>query len=542
MGEKLTRVLRSEIKSINEKDFTVDVVMSDQTVDRYKEVIKATAWKKHMASYKAHPILLSSHNYHGLMNQIGESSKIGVKEDALRATFKYYAASGNPEADWAWVLASKGVAAYSVGFIRHAGRFVDPDEKYEDDEEMAAYQKAGVRYVYDEVELLECSHVTVPANPACLQDSFDQGVVMRDLEAKAYPLMADLEAALKLLSGIGESKAAIPYKKHPLAPKDMKWDAGPEVAAADVNDLEVMCAWMVTEAPAELKKGDFKLPHHTQKGYNTVWKGVANAAARLSQAKIPSGDVKGVQTHLEKHYTEFKEKAPWAKSAEMWQRWCDDIQLSEEEFKDLFGIEISEFDGDMTRKWDETANEIRHRVREPGLFSKFRYITLQTTKPVVRGILGKLKTEDKWLIQSLRFSKSEGWDMAKAKKWVADHPDVLKEINEEEIIMKLDDLEEMVESLKVKFTAELETLLKSGLDAMTAAMTVTMKIVADEVAKKTIEAFDEALKKQKEIEVAEVVGDTKKDEVITDKKDTDSILDVFKSVTEEMKIAFKAQS
>lgn len=197
--EIIRRVIRSEIKSINEKDYSVDVVMSDETIDRYKEVILASAWKKRMASYKAHPILLSSHNYHGLMNQIGEAPKIGVKEDALRATFTYYAGQGNPEADWAWVLASKGVAAYSVGFISYGRRFVDEDADYKDDEEMAAWQKAGVRCVYDDVELLECSHVTVPANPSCLQNSFDQGVVMRDLEAKAFPMLAELEAELKKL-------------------------------------------------------------------------------------------------------------------------------------------------------------------------------------------------------------------------------------------------------------------------------------------------------------------------------------------------------
>lgn len=198
-NEIIRRVIRSEIKSIDEKEFTVDVTMSDETVDRYKEVILASAWKKRLSNYKNHPILLSSHNYHGLMNQIGEAPKIGIKDGALVAKFKYFAKQGNPEADWAWVLASKGVAAYSVGFIRHSGRYVDPDEDYEDDDEMKAFQKSGVQYVYDDVELLECSHVTVPANPSCLQNSFDQGVVMRSLEEKAFPMMAELEAELKKL-------------------------------------------------------------------------------------------------------------------------------------------------------------------------------------------------------------------------------------------------------------------------------------------------------------------------------------------------------
>lgn len=331
MGELIRRVIRSEIKGINEKDFTVDVTMSDETIDRYKEVIKASAWKKRMGSYKAHPILLSSHNYHGLMNQIGDAAKISAKEDGLKATFKYYAGQGNPEADWAWVLASKGVAAYSVGFIRHAGRYVDPDEDYDDDEEMKGYQKADVRYVYDDVELLECSHVTVPANPSCLQNSFDQGAVLRGLEEKAYPLMAELEVELKKLADLASAKKDPPEEKHPEVPK---------------------------------------------------------------------------------------------------------------------------------------------------------------------------------------------------------------ETNEEDTIMKLEDFEKMAESLKEKLTTELETLLKSNVVTLTDVMTAMMKTVADEVAKKTIEMFNEELQKKKELEVEEVVGDGKQDEVETDTKDVDGVLDVFRSVTAEMEKAF----
>lgn len=204
MDNIIRRVMASEIKGIDPKNFTVEVVISDQTVDRFKEVIKASAWKKGLGNFKEHPVLLSSHNYHGLMNQIGEASTIGVKDDSLQAKFKYYVNEEVPnlEAAWGWVLASKGVAAYSVGFIRKAGYSLDEEDppKGVDEEEYAQFQKAGVRYVYTDVELLECSHVLVPANPMCLQNSFEQGNVLRSLEEQAYPMLAELEAALKDVS------------------------------------------------------------------------------------------------------------------------------------------------------------------------------------------------------------------------------------------------------------------------------------------------------------------------------------------------------
>lgn len=411
--EILRRVVRSEIKNINEKDYTIDVTMSDQTVDRYKEVILASAWKKRLGSYKAHPVLLSSHEYRGLRNQIGEAIKISVKDGKLATTLKYYVSEGNPESDWAWVLASKKIAAFSVGFIRHAGRYVDPDSDYKDDEEMAEFQKAGVRYVYDDVELLENSQVLVPANPSCLQDSFDQGMVVRSLEEQAYPQLAELEAALK------------------------------------------------------------SLPHKEE------------------------------------------EKV---------------VELTEEQKAE---IEVEE------KKWEETENEIRHRVRDPELFEKFRYITLKADKPRVRAILGKLKNEDnEWKIQSLRFSKADDWTMAKAKAWVKAHPDVTKDINEEEIIMGIDDLKEMVDELKAKFTADSEEQKKEFL----ALMETALKTICDEIARKTLETLDAELEKRKEKEVEEVIGVEKIDEIESEEKDADGILDVFKAVTDEMKQTFSQGS
>ena len=406
--EIIRRVLASEIKRINPKEGTVTVIMSDETIDRYNEIILASAWKKRMGSYKKHPILLSSHNYRGLMNQIGDAVSIKVKEGKLEAEFKYFHSQGNPEADWAWVLASKGVAAYSVGFICHAGRHVDPDAEYADDEDMKNWQKAGVRYVYDDVELLECSHVTVPANPSCLQNSFDQGSVVRELEAKAFPMLAELEEELKKLTPI---------------------------------------------------------------------------------SRIRSVEMTDEQKEIE------------------------------------------------NKKWDETENEIRHRVREPELFKEgsFRYITLKKDKPRVRAVIGKLKDEDVMKIQSLRFPKSDGWTMTEAKAWVKAHPDVIKTIEEEEIIMGIDDLEEMVASLKEKFTADFEAQMKLCLESMT----ITLRTAAEDMVTRMTEVIDAELKKRKEKEVEEVVGEEKQDEIILDTtKDTDGVLDVFKVITAEMEKAF----
>jgi hypothetical protein len=73
--------------------------------------------------------------------------------------------------------------------------------------------------------------------------------------------------------------------------------------------------------------------------------------------------------------------------------------------------------------WEETENEIRHRVRDPEDFQpdSFRTITLKEDKPRVFAIIGKLKGETTTTIQALRFPKEDGWTLEKAKEWVAKH-------------------------------------------------------------------------------------------------------------------------
>lgn len=73
--------------------------------------------------------------------------------------------------------------------------------------------------------------------------------------------------------------------------------------------------------------------------------------------------------------------------------------------------------------WEETENEIRHRLYEPSLFEKdsFRRITLKEDKPRVFAIIGKLKGEDKTTLQAIRFPKEDGWTISKAKTWWKEH-------------------------------------------------------------------------------------------------------------------------
>ncbi len=164
MPELIYKVFRPEVKEVDAKEGLIDMLipMSTATMDREGEAIDPQGWKKSLPAFKKRPVLLSSHNYGDLRKQIGEFTQLRVTDEGLFAKPKYYINEGNEEADWAFKLASKGMAAYSVGFI---------PKEYEDGD--------GVkqpRRTYTQMDLLEISHVVVPSNREAIQGLRGKGV------------------------------------------------------------------------------------------------------------------------------------------------------------------------------------------------------------------------------------------------------------------------------------------------------------------------------------------------------------------------------
>lgn len=107
-----------------------------------------------------------------------------------------------------------------------------------------------------------------------------------------------------------------------LAPEDTPWEA-PDLedftdqAWNDLSDSEKRriakhFAWAAAMPPE--KYGDLKFPHHRPSDGRVVWRGVANAAARLDQASIPEADKDKIRNHLARHYRAFDKPIPWEKS------------------------------------------------------------------------------------------------------------------------------------------------------------------------------------------------------------------------------------
>ena len=155
--EMLWKTYRAEVKAVNQETGEVDmlILVSTDSVDRDGEIVEPTAFKKTLPKFMKRPVLVASHDYRDLTSQIGEWTKLKITEGGLEGKPKYYVGAGNEQADWGFYLASKGMAAFSIGFVPLT--WEDGDGVKEP------------RRTYKEVELLEVSQVIVPSNREAIQ-------------------------------------------------------------------------------------------------------------------------------------------------------------------------------------------------------------------------------------------------------------------------------------------------------------------------------------------------------------------------------------
>lgn len=233
-------VAKIKAGSIDEKNFTVEAIVSDESIDSYRDVVLTSAWKKRMSRYTSHPVLISSHYYYDLMNQIGKalSIKISTKNKNVTVKFQYYAGKGNPTADWAWFLVSEGLAAYSVGF-----KIFDYDVNNLTEDEW----KSGTVpwFIYKDVELFEISQVLVPANASCLQKSLTsdnpiaKGIAQKLLVNNSFTINPEIEKGYT-----------------DLLKKDLQWINSKEnpFAVKSAESTETMVCSIEIDEPSEQEK------------------------------------------------------------------------------------------------------------------------------------------------------------------------------------------------------------------------------------------------------------------------------------------------
>lgn len=142
--------LRAAEVEIDPETKGVDITASDETVDRYGDVIVAAGWK--LDNFAKNPVILIDHNYR--VAAIVGSGEARIKGKKLKVRITHDAAAENEAAQMVSRLVESGLLrAVSVGFM---------PLKWES---MRDKEGNWTGYKYLEQDLLEVSWVAVPANP-----------------------------------------------------------------------------------------------------------------------------------------------------------------------------------------------------------------------------------------------------------------------------------------------------------------------------------------------------------------------------------------
>jgi HK97 family phage prohead protease len=249
-----------------------------------------------------------------------------------------------------------------------------------------------------------------------------------------------------------EAKSVVPYQDLPIAPDDTAWDAsaatsrvvewagGPDKEKIDWGKYKRAFLWFDEENPT--KFGSYKLGIGDIIGgsLKAVPKAIFAVAGVLNGARggvdIPSDDKDKIWNQLQRYYKKMDKEMPEKASLE--------------------GLE--------EKIVDETENFIRIRVEDPDKFvdDSFRTITISKDKGIT-ALIGKYKSDPNGPthIQNYMFAKEKGWTVAEAKKWVAEHKNILETLlletsaksllKIEPVLKGTDTLSALIEDIK-KFT------------------------------------------------------------------------------------------
>lgn len=179
----LNRTIHPEIRVLDAKAGTCEYVASDETVDTYHEVIRASGWR--FTHFRKNAPFLDSHRNETISDQLGKVIRFEVKGNKLVETVQWAIdVPENTTAQLGWKMTEAGyLRAVSVGFmpVRMVSRW-DAQDVNKASEWAAQLDELGLkdnppRAIYLEQEQVELSACVIGANPNALARSFKAGVI-----------------------------------------------------------------------------------------------------------------------------------------------------------------------------------------------------------------------------------------------------------------------------------------------------------------------------------------------------------------------------
>lgn len=223
---------RAVVKAIDEKAGTVRAIVSTRQTDRYGDIIIPEAFRKWMAAYMANPVFLWMHDRRGL--PIGRAIAWEITEEGLWVTFLFD--RGSEFGAEVFRLYAKGfLNAFSVSGLIHDWVFAWDSKEAKarvPDWAREAMEAGEAESVILELELIEVSAVTTPAN---------RGALVRALELadKVSPIPSKEQAMKKDSEWAGNLKAATEALKS--LQDELEKALTPDAVAACLACCEACC-------------------------------------------------------------------------------------------------------------------------------------------------------------------------------------------------------------------------------------------------------------------------------------------------------------
>ncbi len=235
---KIIRTLNPEVRVIDAAKGIVEYVASDETLDCYREIVRASGWQ--FTHFSKNAPFVDSHDYSSLEKQVGRVVDFRVVGKQLVERVQWAKdVEENKLAQLGWKMTEAGfLKAVSVGFfpVKQASKWGDEKAFVDAVKELglSPEQAAMANVIFLNQEQIELSACIIGANPNALAKAHDEGAVT-DADLAGVNFTDDDMAALHHLAGVypqlnplmrrvaDSTLAAIPFRKNrkqPATPAD----------------------------------------------------------------------------------------------------------------------------------------------------------------------------------------------------------------------------------------------------------------------------------------------------------------------------------
>jgi hypothetical protein len=174
----LRRMIHPEVRVVDSRNGIVDYIASDESIDSFKEIIRAAGWR--FTHFARNAPFVDSHDYSSIGKCLGKV--IDFRVEGARLIERVQWAIDVPENQLArigWKMTEAGyLKAVSVGFF--PVKYVTPNSGEEwgrQLKELGLPADAAVRTIYTEQEQVELSCCVVGSNPNALAKAYRAGAL-----------------------------------------------------------------------------------------------------------------------------------------------------------------------------------------------------------------------------------------------------------------------------------------------------------------------------------------------------------------------------